>query len=273
MKNFKFVTLALVLIVVIGCSKKGIFPHPLNPDTDFKDDGLSDEFFRLSATANGSQKINEDENSITIPYNTSVALSVNELHRKIKDVKWIVNGKTIASGNNATVSINSIGINSFNVEFKEVSSGKKHNRQMKLYVYKEMNLSVVITPGKNICGEVAIGITSVSGNGNKIGPLYLINSVQQICTGESNKTARIARVPVKVYDTNTSFSIDLIEPNKTTTKTNAGFCFLFLCMGGSFSKTVLNPLQVYQTDNFSPAVTNNLKPGQYTSGGTVLTLE
>lgn len=144
---------------------------------------------------------------------------------------------------------------------------------MQLYVYKEMNLSVVITPGKSICGEVAIGITSVSDNGNKIGPLYLVNSVQRICTTESNKTARIARVPVKVYDINTSFSIDLIEPNKTTTKTHAGFCFLFLCMGGSFSKTVLNPLQVYQTDHFSPAITNNLKPGQYTSGGTVLTLE
>lgn len=267
MKNSILLTTALVLTVLTGCRKLSPFP-------EYKQQGLSDDFFKLSASINGGASISENEGALTIPFNTPVKFNISEASRTIKNVEWIANGKKIAADNDAVISINDIGVYDLNVKFKETSSGSTHNRTLKLYVYKEITLSATITPNKNICGEVAIGITTESSNTGKFGPNYLLNSIQQICTTDTKKTGSIARVPIKIYDANTSISIDLIEPNKSTsTKTHFGFCFLFFCVGGGANNTVVNPLQVYQTDQFSASLTKNLKPGQYATGGTILTIE
>ncbi len=89
-------------------------------------------------------------------------MRVGESHRKVHDIQWNVNGKQIASGNDATITIPEIGVYTLNVKFKETESGTAHNKAIKLYVYKEVNLSAMITPNKNICGEVALGITTES---------------------------------------------------------------------------------------------------------------
>ncbi len=273
MKRSILLSVVLLLTVLTSCRKLAPFPISNAPTSDFKQQGLSDDFFATSASFNGNQNANEIDRTLSIPFNTQTKLRVGESHRKVHDIQWNVNGKQIASGNDATITIPEIGVYTLNVKFKETESGTAHNKAIKLYVYKEVNLSAMITPNKNICGEVALGITTESSSAGKFGPMYLTNSVQQVCTTDTKKTANIARVPIKVYDANTTISIDLIEPNKTYTTIRGELCFLFLCFGGSSTKTVVNPLQVYQTDQFSPSSTKNLKPGQYSSGGTVLTIE
>lgn len=266
MKNLSILISYVFLLSIVSCSKNRGFFH-------YEEPGLSDDFFKITATLNGNTSTTEDQGALTIPFKENAKLNISEATRTVKDVSWYINGGKKATGNNASISVNDIGVYDLNITFKESSSGKSHNRTIKLYVYKEINISATITPTKAICGEVAIGITSTSSNGEKFGPMYLLNSIQNICTSNDKKTASIARVPVKVYDNKTSFTIDLIEPNKTSTKASLGFCLLFFCFGSSQYKTVVNPLQVYQTDQFPSSLTQNLNPGQYASGNTQLILE
>ncbi|GAB3010386.1 hypothetical protein GCM10027051_10150 [Niabella terrae] len=266
------------MLAFMSCKKSSLFPDPFHIDNAdaFEDRGLPDDAFGLSAAMAGSAgstiEVREEKGTIYLPVQTRLTLKISEISRAVKNLKWTLNGKVIASGNNVAVTLATMGAGNLNVSFTEAGSGVKHSRDLQLYAYKQMTISMVIHSKVPVCGPVAVGISSSSPVLN-VAPLYLENSIQNICTTESNNTARIARVPVKVYDAQTSFSIDLIEPNKVTTKNATGFCILFICFGGSSSHTTVNPKQVYQTDTFLPSQTANLSPGTYTSGGTQLTLE
>ncbi|HOZ84216.1 MAG TPA: hypothetical protein PK191_01925 [Niabella sp.] len=286
MKNLKQITVAAIITCLVSCSKGDLVPPPLknyNNSSTFSSKGFEDNFFEISAAMpnlnNTTTNIQEMNGSITLPVANQLTLMIQENFAKVKDVKWKVDGSTIASGNLAPIVLEKqgvgIGVRKLNVEFTEVESGKKHNKEIKVYIFKQVYLSLQISPGSNICGEVAIGITQTlnSFGSEKIGPVYLEKSLQNICSSSQNKTAGIARLAMNIYDRNTSFSIDLIEPLKSTKTTKAGFCFLFFCIGGSTTTTTISPKQVYQTDNFSASATNQVSFGKFTSGNTSLTIE
>lgn len=285
MKNLKRFTIATLIVCFISCSKEDLPPIPFHHSDSYtyNDKGLDDSFFDISASLpnlnNTASTINESGGSIILPVDKNLNLNVKEVHRTVKSVKWIVNGKVIATGNNASVELLNkgidIGVGKLNVEFTEEKSGRKHNKELKLYAFKQVNISVQITPKTNICGEVAIGITqTLTSFGNeKIGPLYMEKSIQNICSSGQNKTAGIARIPLNIYDKKTTFSIDLIEPLKSTSNRNSGFWILFFWIGFSSSNVTISPKQIYQSDSFTASATNNVSFGNFTSGNTVLTIE
>lgn len=281
MKSLKDALTITLVFLFTGCTKADFFPDPLglSKDYDYEDPGLDDDYFTVSGTLlninNYKAEVKEENGGITLPTNKKITLSVKGFSREVKDVEWIANGTTIAKGNNVDATLSSIGLGILNVKFKEVESGKKHNKEIKLYAFKQLNLSVEITPNNNICGEVAVGVsqTLTSYGNEKIGAFYLENSVQNICTSGTNKSARIARIPISVYDNKTNISIDLIEPQKTTTKDKVGFCLLFFCLGSSSYSTTVTPKKIYGTDVFYASTTKNLTPGKYKSGNTTLMIE
>lgn len=277
MKKQFLISIAVLFTLFSSCSKNDFLNGGGFGTTK---PGLPDEFFTISAKPisfdNSSRGYTEKEGTITIPTGKQVTLSVSEIHRKIKDITWKVNGAAVANGNNVTATLSFFGAGKLTIDFTEIESGTKHSKELKLYGYKTIYISVSITPSIPVCGKVAFGLTQIlhSYNNDKIGPYYEKTSVQNICTTGSANTAHIARLPINIYSTNTSLSLDLIEPKETTTSSSSGiFCFLFFCFGSSGSTTVLTPLQVYQTDTFSPVETSNLKAGTYTKGNVTLTIE
>lgn len=285
MKNLKQITVAAFITCLVSCSKEDLVPPPLKKTETYSlpKKSYDDSQFEISAVVPGinntNSNITESNSSITLPVDRQVNLTIKETFAKVKDVKWLINGTTITTGTVAAVELNKkgfdIGIKKLNVEFTEVESGKKHNKELKLYVFKQVNISLEISPKNNVCGEVAIGITQTLGSfGNeKIGPVYIDKSIQNICSTSQNKVARIARLAINIYDPNTSFSIDMIEPLRVTTKNTLAFCFFFICIGVPTTTTTISAKQVYQTDNFSASATNQVSFGKFTSGNTSLTIE
>lgn len=287
MKSLNNIVIGFIVIALVSCSKSGYLPTPFGPmgngSSTITNSGLGDAFFNISAGVPTGSGVNADvtefNGKISVPVDKVLTLKIDEFHAKVKDVNWKVNGNVVASGNNVPIHFNKqnvdIGVRTMNVEFTEVASGKKHNKELRLYVFKQKDISVLITPKSNICGEVAIGVTQTlnSYNNEKIGPVYIKESIQNICTNSQNKTAGIAKVAMNVYDPNTSFTVDLIEPLVSSSSNKVGFCFLFFCVGTSTNNTVITPKQVYQSDSFSASATNNVSNGKFTSGNTVLTIE
>lgn len=286
MKLLNIIVIGFIAIALVSCSKQGWFPTPLGPIENVSStvkSGLEDSFFKISAglsTGSGTNgEITEADGKISVPVDKQLTLSIDEFFSKVKDVKWKINGNVISSGNKSTIQLDKqnidIGVKKMYVEFTEVESGKKHNKELKLYIFKQKYISVLISPKSNICGEVAIGVTQTlnSYNNEKIGPAYIKESIQNICSNSQNKTAGIAKIAMNLYDPNTSFTIDLIEPLVSSSNNKLGFCFLFFCFGTSINNTTITPKQVYQSDSFSASATNNVSFGSFTSGNTVLTIE
>lgn len=280
MKTVNFQSLLVVILILSACTKSGIFPPSYFPGENFTgtNTGLSDAFFPISASLPDAgatnNKANETSETISLPIQKTLELNVSELHRKVKNISWSMNGREIAKGNNARVTLNSIGIGKLSVAFKEVESGKQHNKELKLYAFQQKSISINIKPETLICGKVAIGIkqTLTSFNNEIIGPAYSKSTVQQICSTNSNYSAGIARVAVNIYDRNSTISIDLIEPNEVKNDNSIwlGLLFFWIKLGES---TKIIPKTVYQTSSFSASATNNFSNGTYTLGNTTLTIE
>lgn len=240
--------------------------------------GLSDEFFTVSATIanfnSAETKVGEASGSLNVPVQKQVKLNVNEFHRKVKNVVWKVNGKQIGGGNDLNTTFQNIGLNKLSVSFKETESGRQHDRDFDLYTFRQKFLSVTIVPQSAICGKVAIGVkqTLTSFSNEVIGPGYEKTTVQDICQTHSNYTARIARLPVSIYDTKATLSIDLIEPSeiKSDNSITLGLLFFWIKLGAT---TRIVPRTVYQTVDFPASITNDLGNGTYTSGNVTLKIE
>lgn len=276
----QFFLIAAIALLVISCTKDSLSPFSLNPQTNLnwnEKPGLSDNYFTISAKisdmANTPQP-KEVSNAISLPINRSMTLNLSSPSRQVKDVVWKVNEKTIANGNNANATLTAMSVGTLSVAFTEVESGKKHDKKIKLYAFKQMFLSVSIQPNVSVCGKVAIGVGQQLGSFNeRIEQSYITASQQDICTGKTNSTARIARIPFSIYDPKTTISIDLIEPKEQTTNNSVSFCLLFFCLSAGGKSTYITPMQVYQTVTFNPAATSNCSPGSYTLNGTKITLE
>lgn len=279
MKKKRAAIYILVLFALLtSCTKPGIDLRPpgfsgVNNPSPPK--GKPTSFFKIEANVDNFQgvnpKVTEAYDMITLPANKTITISVNEFFAKVKNVKWKLNGSDLISGNNVDVTIPAMGVHKLSVEFKEAESGASHNKEIKLYAFKQKYLSVTIKPQGEICGKVAIGVTqTLAGYGNeKIGPSYFKESVQEICSGAS---AKYARIPVSVYDDKTSFAIELIEPQEVKSDANFKFCLIFFCFGVN-GGTYITAKQVYQANSFSAAQTSNLSNGTYVSGNTTLAIE
>ncbi len=260
-------SLTLIGCILMMSCKDDLFSPDLGKNDDFHTH-LAAEVPNPDGT--GKSKVSEADESLTVATNQPITLKVDNSFEDITHVEWSVNGAKIGEGNHLETTIGEVGIHRLLATYRIGS--KRYKREVDLYAYVTKRLSFRITPGRSICGQVAIGITQHLENGGKIGPGYSKATVQSICTSDEQKSATAANIEVNFFSNNPKLEVELIEPREVKSDASSKFCFLiFFCFGGKPDSQIA-AAQLYETYPFEAGSLEGLKKGTYTSGTCALTI-
>ena len=122
MKNLSILISYVFLLSIESCRKNRGFFH-------YEEPGLSDDFFKITATLNGNTSTTEDQGALTIPFKENAKLNISEATRTVKDVSWYINGGKKATGNNASISVNDIATGTYIIQLTD-ANGKNYSQKI-----------------------------------------------------------------------------------------------------------------------------------------------
>lgn len=250
MKKSLAASLFLSWLLMAYCSKSrndilpSPEPTPQTPSTH-QADTLSQHFskvnFSVSLPFDGNPqqgtlsliRVPEQQNATIIFSNFNTAQFTN--------IKWFVDDVEKGTGNNFDIAFSEMGEHKITFSATTISTGRTFTKNISVYVYKYINISVEATPPGYVCGEIEIlGATPV-------GALPKLTALIDCAKPEKIK-------------------FELLKMAIFSNTNSILFIHLFRS-----DKSVINPVP-YALDAFSGSQLNNYTPGVYIVGATTLTI-